>query len=62
MSSKIRVTSFSVDSAISFDVPEGIIHKSSLAAMIAITCGAVDQILFAEGDELSCSLEVLSFQ
>ena len=39
---------------------KGFIHESALAAIIA--CGAIDQILFTEGDELSCFLKVLSFQ
>ena len=41
---------------------KGIIHESTLTAIISISCGAVDQILFTKRNELSCFLEVLSFQ
>ena len=41
---------------------KGIIHESTLAAIISKASGAVDQILFTEGNQFSCFLEVLSFK
>ena len=38
----IRVTCFSVDSAVGFDVPERVIHQAALTAMITELFGAVD--------------------
>ena len=58
----IRVASLGIDPLICFDVLECIIHKSSLAAMVAIASGAVNEVLFTERDEFSSFLEVLSFQ
>jgi len=48
VSTLIRVTSLGIDAAIGFDVFESIVHESSLAAIIAVTSGAIDEVLFAE--------------
>ena len=60
--SLIRIACFRVDSSVCFDVPERVIHKPSLAAIVTIASRAVNEILFAERDEFSCFLEVLPFQ
>ena len=62
VASCIRVTGLRVDSIIFYDVVKRPIHESASATTIAIVFGAVDQILFTEGDEFFCFLEVLSFQ
>ena len=46
--SLIRIAFLSVNAIIGFNVPECIIHKSSFTAVVAVTSGAVDKVLFAE--------------
>ena len=46
--SLIRIAFFSINATIGFDVPESIIHESSTTAMVAVTSGAVDKVLFTE--------------
>ena len=59
---QIRVTGLCVDSIIFYNVFKSIIRQTTSTSTISIFSGAVDQILFTEGDEFSCFLKVLSFQ
>ena len=58
----IWVTSLGVDSTIGLDVPEGIIHNPSLAAIVSITLRAVNKILFTQRHKSPCFSEMLSLQ
>ena len=44
------------------DVLEGIVHQSSVTPLVPLGTRAVDQVLFAQRDELTGAVEVLSFQ
>ncbi len=58
----VGVRGFSVDAVVVLDVLEGKVHEASLASMVAILHGAVDQVLFAERNELAGLAEVLTLQ
>lgn len=58
----VGVRFFSIDSVVFFDVVEGVVHHSSVTAIVAILGRAVDEILFAERYKFSSLTEVLSFQ
>ena len=46
--SLIRIAFLSINATIGFDVPESLIRKSSITALVAVTSGAVDKVLFTE--------------
>lgn len=58
----IRVWVFCVNSTIVLDVLEGIVHKTSIAAIVTILSGTVNQVLLREAHQISCLSEVLPFQ
>ena len=51
--SSVRIRRFSAESSVLDDVLEGIIHQSSIASLVSVAAGAVNQLLFREGGELS---------
>ena len=59
--SSVRVRFLAVDAVLA-DVLEAEVHESAIAALVALGLAAVDQVLFAHGDELAGLGEVLSLQ
>ncbi len=47
-----------VKTAVLDDVGEGIVHQTTVAALVALLGRAVNKVLLAEGDELASGLEV----
>ena len=60
--SSVGIAGFGVETIIVFDVLEGLVHESAIAAVVAPLLRAVHQVLFAQRDELSCFAEDLSLQ
>lgn len=58
----IGVGVLSIDSSVVLDVLEGVVHQSSVAAVVSIVSGTVHQVLLREGDEDSGLAEMLTFQ
>lgn len=62
INSLVRVRGLLVDAAVVLDVLEGVVHKATVAAVVAVRLAAVDQVLLREGDEVPCLAEVLRLQ
>jgi hypothetical protein len=60
-SSFIRVRTFGINTLVFDDVSEGIVHQTSIASVVSFSDGAIDEILFREGNKFSRSLGVSSF-
>lgn len=60
--SLIRVGLLGVDASVGLDVLEGVVHQASVAAVVAVTAGAVHQLLLAQGHQLAGLLEGLTLQ
>ena len=58
----VRIRGLGVEAAVGLDVFEGIVHQTSVTAVVTEAGAAVDQVLFAEGDEPAGLAEVLSLQ
>jgi hypothetical protein len=58
----VGVAVLGVDATVGLDVLEGAVHQTTVAAQVAVSAGAVDQVLFAEGDKLTSLLEELALQ
>ena len=58
----VWVRGLGVDAAIFLDVVEGEVHETSLAAVVALLRGAVDEVLLRERDQLASLLEVLALE
>merc|ERR1719312_1221696 len=56
------VGSLGVDALVVLDVHEGFVHYASEASMVTLLSGAVDQILFTQGNKLLGLVEVLTLQ
>lgn len=59
--SSVWVGFFGINSVVGNDVLEGLIHQTTIATHVALSSGAVNQVLFGEGDELFSLQEVDSF-
>jgi len=53
----VGVGSFGVDTAVVDDVLEGVVHQTTVAALVAVAARAVDEVLLGQGDELVVLLE-----
>ena len=51
--SLVGVTLLGVDATVVLDVLEGVVHQSSVAAIVAVLPAAVDQVLLGEADQLA---------
>lgn len=60
--SLIRVGLLGVDASVGLDVLEGVVHQASVAAVVAVTAGAVHQLLLAQGHQFAGLLEGLTLQ
>lgn len=60
--SLIRVGLLGVEASVGLDVLEGVVHQASVAAVVAVTAGAVNQLLLAQGHQLAGLLEGLTLQ
>lgn len=60
--SGVRVGFFGVDTSVSLDVVKSVVHKTAVAAHVSVFARAVDQVLFAEGDEFAGFQSVLTFE
>ena len=62
--SLVGVALLRVDSPVVLDVLEGRVHVAAVASRVVVLLvpGAVDQVLLAQRDELSCLAEVLTLQ
>ena len=56
----VGVGGFGVVAAVRNDEPERAVHEPTAAALVAITTGAVDQLLLAERDQSPCLERVLA--
>ena len=54
----VRVGSLGGDTAVLNDVSEAEVHEASVAAVVALLSGAVDELLLGKGDEIASLLEV----
>jgi len=59
--SLIGIGSLGVNTAALFDISESLVHQTSVAALVTLRCGAVDQILLGKADQLLGAQEVLPF-
>lgn len=62
VTSLVGVRVLGVDSVVVADVLEGLVHESSVASMVSVLGGAVDEVLLGERDELSELTGVLSLE
>jgi len=60
-SGSVWVGSFGINSTVLDDVLEGLIHQTTIATHVSLGGGAVNQVLFGEGDELLVLDEVGTF-
>jgi len=60
-SGSVWVGSFGINTTVLDDVLEGLVHQSSLASHVSLGGGAVNQVLFREGNEVSSGELVGSF-
>ena len=58
----VRVGFLGVDAAVFFDVLERVVHDAAAAAIVAVLDRAVDEVLFAQGDQLAGFAGVLTLQ
>ena len=58
----IRIAGFGIDSAVVLDVVVSPLDDAAVASVVSVAGTAVDQILFAEGNQLAGFTEILSFQ
>jgi len=62
ISAFIRIAGFGIDSAVVLDVVVSPLDDAAVASVVSVAGTAVDQILFAEGNQLAGFTEILSFQ
>lgn len=58
----VGVGSLRVQSSILLNVGEGLVHQTTVAALVALGTGAVHQVLLAQGHQLAGLPEVLTLQ
>jgi len=58
ITSSVGVRSLGVKTLVGDDIGEGIVHQTTVATLVTLLGGAVNQVLLREGDELASSLEV----
>lgn len=58
----VRVARLGVDTVIGLDVQVGVVHQSPVAAVIAETTRAVDEVLCREANEIAGFDRVLAFE
>ena len=51
-----------IGNSVIFDVEERKVHQTSIAALVSIRSGAINQLLLREGDKGSLSVEMSTFQ
>ncbi|KAF1754016.1 hypothetical protein GCK72_020574 [Caenorhabditis remanei] len=62
VTSLVWVRVLGINTVVVTNVLKGLVHKSSVASVVSVLGGAVDEILFGERDELSKLASVLSFE
>lgn len=62
INSFVRIGLLGVDAAVVLDVLEGVVHQTSVAPVVTIRLGAVDQVLFRERHQVPSLTEVLTFE
>lgn len=58
----VGVGSLRIQSAVLLDVGEGLVHQTTVAALVALISGAVHQVLLAQGHQFASLPEVLTLQ
>ena len=58
----ITVAFLGIKAMVSFNVPESIIHESSLAAVVTVCCRAVHQLLLTERYKVASFKSMLTLQ
>lgn len=58
----VGVGSLRVNSSVFLDVGEGLVHQTTVAALVALRSGAVHQVLLAQGHQLARLPKVLTLQ
>jgi len=53
LAGSVRVAGFSVNTVVSNDIFEGIVHQPSVAPLVAIRRGTVDQVLLRKADQVA---------
>merc|ERR1740137_221720 len=58
----VGIALFGVNTSVLLNVFESKVHKTTIAAMVAVTGRAIDQVLLAQRNKFSCFTEMLTFQ
>lgn len=58
----VGVGGLRVQSSVLLDVGKGLVHQTTVAALVALRPGAVHQVLLAQGHQLASLPEVLTLQ
>jgi len=59
--SSVWISAFSINSFVGDDVGHGLSHQTTVASLISLRSGAIDEILLREGNEILFGQEVASF-
>merc|ERR1719374_442341 len=62
IASFIGIRLLSIDTTVSFNVSEGVVHEASHAAVVAVVSGAVDQLLLRKAHQFASLLRMLTFE
>jgi len=57
----VWVAVFSVNSLVCDNVLEGLVHQTTIATLVSLVGGAVNEVLFGEGDQSLSGQEVSTF-
>ena len=62
IASFVWVAGFGINTFVDFDVLKSVVHQATIATHVTEFAGAIDQVLFREGNELFGLAEVLTFE